>query len=127
MPFITVEYTDNLKAGADIPSLLKKINERLYGEGDVFSLGSIRSSAIAINDYYIGNGEAENSFVHVTVKVGPGRPPQVKKDLFDPLFDTVKDHFTHLMENRYLALSMEIYEFHEGGTYNENNIIARYE
>lgn len=42
------------------------------------------------------------------------------------MFETIKDHFADLYAKRYLALSMEISEFSEAGTYKHNNIHARF-
>lgn len=38
----------------------------------------------------------------------------------------IKEHFAQLYATRPLALSMELYEFDEAGTYKHNNIHARY-
>ena len=42
------------------------------------------------------------------------------------LFEMMKVHFADLFARRYLALSMELYEFDEGGTYKHNNVHARF-
>ncbi|MFK2827288.1 5-carboxymethyl-2-hydroxymuconate isomerase, partial [Bacillus sp. B190/17] len=36
MPHFIIEYTDNIKAEADIPALLKKINQSLISHDGVF-------------------------------------------------------------------------------------------
>jgi 5-carboxymethyl-2-hydroxymuconate isomerase len=126
MPHITVEYTANLKRDADIPALLAKINAVMIAQGSVFPVGGIRSRAIELTDYRVADGGADDAFVHVTVKIGGGRDEAVKKQAFDALFETIKAHFADLYAQRYLALSMEIAEFSEAGTYKHNNIHARF-
>ena len=126
MPHITVEYTANLKPDADIPGLLARINAVMIAQGDAFPIGGIRSRAIELADYRIADGAADDAFVHVTVKIGAGRDESVKKDAFDALFAAIKVHFAALHARRYLALSMEIAEFSEAGTYKHNNIHARF-
>ena len=126
MPHVVVEYTDNLRAEGDIPGLLAKINGVLIAQGGVFPIGGIRSRAIELADYAVADGKADDAFVHVTLKMAAGRDPAAKKRACDALFDVVKAHFAALFAKRYLALSMEVREFDEGGTYKHNNIHARF-
>ncbi len=51
---------------------------------------------------------------------------QQKNKVCDELFAAIKDHFADLFAKRYLALSLELNEFSEGGTYKHNNIHARF-
>lgn len=126
MPHITVEYTANLRADADIPGLLARINGVLIAQGGMFPVGGIRSRAIELADFRVADGAADDAFVHVTVKIGAGRDQVAKKRAFDALFEAIKDHFAGVYAKRYLALSMEIAEFSEAGTYKHNNIHARF-
>ncbi|WP_217589385.1 5-carboxymethyl-2-hydroxymuconate Delta-isomerase [Lentibacillus saliphilus] len=126
MPHIIVEYTDNLKADGHIPELLKKINAALIHEGNVFPTGGIRSRAIELRDYEIADGQGQDdAFVHVTIKMGAGRPDHVKKAVCDNLFKEIEQHFEPVFNARPLALSMERYEF-SVGTYKKNTIHERY-
>ncbi|WP_323121357.1 5-carboxymethyl-2-hydroxymuconate Delta-isomerase [Burkholderia alba] len=126
MPHIVVEYTDNLKDDARIPVLLKTINDTLIAQGGVFPTGGIRSRAIELRDYRVADGAEDDAFVHVTLKIGAGRSDTAKKATCDALFDAIKAHFAELYARRYLALSMELTEFSEDGSYKHNNIHARY-
>ncbi|WP_047984418.1 5-carboxymethyl-2-hydroxymuconate Delta-isomerase [Ornithinibacillus californiensis] len=124
MPHITVEYTDNLKKDGDFTGLLKKINETLISEG--FPIGGIRSRAIELKDYCVADGKGkDDSFVHVTLKIGAGRTEVVKKAACDHLFDVLENHLEKQFANRYLALSLELAEF-TYPTYKKNNIHQRY-
>jgi 5-carboxymethyl-2-hydroxymuconate isomerase len=62
----------------------------------------------------------------VTLKIGAGRDEAVKKRVCDALFEVVKQHFAALYAKRYLALSMELVEFNEAGTWKQNNIHAKF-
>lgn len=126
MPHVIIEYTDNIKAEADIPALLKKINQSLISRGEVFPIGGIRSRAIELHDYCVADGTEDDAFVHVVLKIGAGRPEEMKNAACAELFEILKYHFSILFEKRYLALSMELIEFSEAGTYKHNNIHARY-
>ncbi len=74
----------------------------------------------------MADGEEDYAFVHITLKIGAGRPEAAKKAACDALFEAVKAHFAELYARRYLALSMELVEFNEGGSYKHNNVHARF-
>lgn len=126
MPHLTVEYTGNLGAQADIPALLRKANTVLIAQGGVFPTGGIRSRAIRLDDFCVADGTADDAFVHLTLKIGAGRSAEQKTKTGDDLFAMVKDHFAEIFASRFLALSLEIQEFSEAGTWKQNNIHGRY-
>ncbi|MDA8352336.1 MAG: 5-carboxymethyl-2-hydroxymuconate Delta-isomerase [Firmicutes bacterium] len=125
MPHFIVEYTDNIKDEADIAGLLKKVHDVLISRSDLFPVGGIRSRAIELHDYRIADGAEDDAFVHATLKIGSGRSPDEKKEACDQLFTVMEEHFADLFNMRYLALSMELYEFPEA-TYKRNNIHVRF-
>jgi 5-carboxymethyl-2-hydroxymuconate isomerase len=127
MPQIWIEYTGNIKAAADIPALLKKVNETIIGQdGGIFPPGGTRSRAIELTEYRMADGAEDYAFVHATFKIGAGRTPAQKKQVCDDIFDVLKAHFADLFAKRYLAISMELYEYDERGTYKHNNVHARF-
>lgn len=126
MPHLIVEYTDNLSAAGDIPGLLRRANAILIAQGGVFKPGAVRSRAIALHEYCMADGLADYAFVHGTLKIGSGRTPEEKERAGAALFSGIKEHFAVLYEQRYLALSLELYEFNEGGTFKHNNVHGRF-
>lgn len=126
MPHLTFEYTDNLRADGDIPGLLKKANAVLIAQGGVFPVGGIRTRAICYSEYCIADGEADYAFVHASLKIGFGRSEDEKNKACEALFATMQAHFAAIAASRYLALSLEIAEFSEAGTWKQNNIHARF-
>ena len=126
MPHLIYEYTDNLKAEGDIPGLLRKTNQVVLAQGGVFPTGGIRARAICLADYCVADGSADDAFVHLTFKMGAGRTAEEKQKVGDELFAMLKAHFADIFARRGLALSMEIVEFSEAGTWKHNNIHARY-
>lgn len=127
MPHVIFEVTENLDAPeSDIKVLLHKTNQVLIDQGGVFPIGGIRSRVIWLRDYCVADGTVDDAFVHVTVKMGAGRTEAEKKKAGDELFAMIKNHFADIFQKRSLALSMEITEFSEAGTWKQNNIHARY-
>lgn len=120
-----LEYTDNIKSDADIPGLLRKINDTIIAQTTwTDSGGGMQSRAIELKDYRMADGAEDYAFVHATLKLGAGWSDRQKKKLCDGLFRVMKLHFAPLFESRYLALSMELYEFPEG-TYQHYDVQAR--
>lgn len=128
MPHLIYEITDNLDvADADIKGLLRKSNQVLIDQGGVYPTGGIRSRVIWLKDYCVADGaQSSDAFVHATLKIGAGRSDEAKQKTGDELFAMLSDHFAAFVERHGLALSMEIAEFSEAGTWKKNNIHPRY-
>jgi 5-carboxymethyl-2-hydroxymuconate isomerase len=126
MAHFILEYTANLKPDAALPVLLEKINAVLIAQAGVFPIGGIRSRALELTDYRMADGAADYAFAHATLKIGAGRSALEKERVGDEVFAVIKEHFAELFARRYLALSMELYEFDERGTYKHNNVHARF-
>ena len=126
MPHLIVEYTANLEREGDLPGLLRKANEALIAQDGVFPIGGIRSRAVRLDCYRMADGAEDYAFVHATLKIGAGRDETTKARVGDALFAVIKQHFAALYEKRYLALSLEIAEFSEAGTWKHNNVHTRF-
>lgn len=124
MPHVTVEYTANIRAEAEIPLLLERIHASLMSQQGVFPLGGIRSRAIELAQYRIADGDPEYAFVHTSLRIGGGRDQAVKRAAGDALFDTLKEHFQALYATRPLALSLELTETDETLSWKHNNLHA---
>ena len=125
MAHFIVEYTHNIAAEADVPGLLRKANEALIAQ-QVYPIGGIRSRAIELTDWRMADGAEDYAFVHATFKLGAGRAREIRQRTGDALFEMMKTHFAELYARRYLALSLELYEFDEAGTWKHNNVHARF-
>lgn len=126
MPHCTVEYTRNLDARGDIPGLLAKLAAKFRDSDGVFPIGAIRVRAIRLDEYVIADGAADDAFVHITVKIGQGRPAEFRKTFFDAFFDIAKAHLAPVFDERGTALSMYVEEVDEQGAYRHNTIHKRF-
>jgi len=79
-----------------------------------------------LTDYVIADHKEDDAFVHVTMKIGSGRSKEVKEHVCENVFQIVKTHFSSLFNKRYIALSLELHEFHNP-TYKKNNIHQRFQ
>ncbi|WAA13426.1 5-carboxymethyl-2-hydroxymuconate Delta-isomerase [Fervidibacillus halotolerans] len=126
MPHFILEYTDNIKEEANIPTLLKKVNTTLLTFSNIVPIGGLRSRAIELKDYVIADGTEDDAFIHATLKIGKGRTEKERKQIADAVFAVMKKHLQDVYERRSLAVSMEVYEFIYP-TYKWNNIHSRYQ
>jgi 5-carboxymethyl-2-hydroxymuconate isomerase len=127
MPHLIFEYTDNLGPDADIAGLCQKANATIRNQGGVFPVGGVRVRAIKLSDYCIADGKTpSDAFVHATFKIGGGRTPEQKQRVGDELFTVMREHFAQQFAAHGLALSLEIAEFSEAGTWKHNNLHARF-
>ncbi len=130
MPHLTLEYSANLKPAARMGELCGKLAQCLaaYRTPDgknVYPLGGIRVRALACEDYAIADGRPDTAFVHANLRMGAGRSEATRQATGDALFAIIKEHFDELFQQTGLALSMEINEFSEAGTWKHNNLHAR--
>lgn len=129
MPHLTLDYSANLRADGAIGSLCEALARALVefsADGKaVFPVGGIRVRAFAAEDYCIADGRADAAYLHARLSVARGRPEATLKATGDALFAVIQAHFAPLFERRGLALSLEIQEFPESGTWKHNNLHAR--
>ncbi|MDR6470534.1 5-carboxymethyl-2-hydroxymuconate isomerase [Paraburkholderia graminis] len=129
MPHLTLEYSANLADGESISRLCNTLAECLAKQRDqeksVYPIGGIRVRALRCEHYCIADGRADAAFLHANLKIAAGRSDAIKKATGDALFETIKQHFANEFETSGLALSLEINEFSEAGTWKHNNLHAR--
>ncbi len=121
MPHFIVEYSSNLDDEIKIQRLFGKLQDTALETG-VFPLGGIRFRAVRCEDYLIADGDRENAFVHMTLKLGHGRDTDTRKMVGEQLFETLRKHFEKIFKNRPLAISFELIELDEQLSFKENNI-----
>lgn len=129
MPHLTLEYSDGLADQENIALLCRKLARCLQEQHDderlVYPVGGIRVRALRCETFCIADGVIDAAFLHGNLKIAAGRSEAVKRATGDALFDIIKDHFAGLFERQGLALSLEINEFSEAGSWKHNNLHAR--
>jgi 5-carboxymethyl-2-hydroxymuconate isomerase len=129
VPHLTLEYSANLadedSIGRLCRSLAQCLDAQRENEQRVYPLGGIRVRALRCEQYSIADGRADAAFLHADLKIGAGRSDAAKKATGDALFEVIKQHFATEFEKHGLALSLEINEFSESGTWKHNNLHAR--
>ena len=90
------------------------------------SIGGTRVRAFAADAWCIADGAADTAYVHAALKAGAGRSEAALRGTGDALFEVMKAHFAGHRERMGLALSLEVGEFSEAGTWKHNNLHARF-
>jgi 5-carboxymethyl-2-hydroxymuconate isomerase len=131
MPHLTIEYSANLRNFGGLSKLCRELAKVLVdqqAEGKaVYPIGGIRVRAIVAEYWCIGDGSiGDAAFVHARLQVGAGRSEAVRKATGDAVFEALKSHFVREYDSQGLALSLEIAEFSESGTWKQNNLHGRY-
>lgn len=81
MPHLTLEYTHNL-AAFDPADALTAVNEAMFDSG-LFSEPDIKSRAIGLDCFQVGELPGERGFVHVRIAMLAGRSNEERKLLAD--------------------------------------------
>lgn len=80
MPQIKLEYTSNITHDINFEELFSEIHRVLSDVGNN-DINSCKSRAIKVDDYFIGNCEIENAFVHLEIKMLEGRDEELKRKI----------------------------------------------
>ena len=121
MPHIILEYSGNIEDKMALDSLIEKVHATAVETG-IFPLGGLRVRAARRDHYKIADGHPDNGFIHVELKIGPGRDRETKIAALNQIFGTVEDHLKPLHENGPLAMSIELNEFDGKLRINKNNM-----
>lgn len=124
MPHLIVEYSANIEDELGLDALMCRLRDRAVETG-VFPLPGIRVRAARRDRYVIADGNPEHAFVHLTVRIGHGRAPEVRREVADRLFEVLCDHLGETAARRGLGLSLEVQEIDPVGSLKRNNLHQR--
>jgi 5-carboxymethyl-2-hydroxymuconate isomerase len=120
MPHQIIEYSANLDADINIDDLVAAMHATAV-DHDALPIGGIRTRAARREHYRISDSHPDNTFINVTLRVAP-RPPEVKKDVGERLFQTLKDFVQPIFDKRPMSLSLEIQEIETETRWKHSNI-----
>lgn len=123
MPHIQIDYTANLTDAARDGRLVDKVHQAAVDTG-IFPVWGIRTLGRALSDYQVGNGEAGNGFVNVTVRIAPGRDLALRQQIRTALFDAVLQAVGPLFEHHRLGCQLEVTEFDADTSIYQNNLAS---
>jgi 5-carboxymethyl-2-hydroxymuconate isomerase len=121
MPHIIVEYSGNLDGVIELDRLLGDVHAAALATG-VFPLGGLRTRAARRDAYRIADGAAESGFIHLQLRIGHGRPPEVRQQAAERVFAAVVAATAEVFATRPLGLSLEVVEIDPVGSLKHNNL-----
>lgn len=107
MPYIHLEYTNNIQELIDFQSLFKDIHLLAKKIADV-NVANCKSKAQSLECYYMGMGAKENAFAHLNFYFLEGRNSEVKKTLGKGLLDLLKHYYRKSIEDLNLQLTVHV-------------------
>jgi len=121
MPHFILEYSRNLEPELDVQALFRTLRSAALETG-IFPPGGIRFRAYPCEIYLVANGNPENGFVHLTLKLGHGRPIDVRRSAGEKLFAALTEYLNPIYERRPLAISFEMRELDPELSFKKNNL-----
>lgn len=124
MPHFTIEYTDNLEPDIDIRVLVDQVH-KTAAESGLFKIGGIRVRTLRHEIFKVADGNPDNAFVHVEVRILEGRTDAQREALGNALIAALGATLHKAFEKRGLALSVEIGEIDQNMSFKQNNLHER--
>ena len=121
MPHIIIEYSNNVEDKIELDKLIEIVHSTAIKTG-VFPLGGLRVRCARRDHYKIADGHPDNGFVHLELKIGPGRNQETKIGALKKVFSAVEEFLKPIHENGPLAMSAELNEFDGELRINKNNM-----
>lgn len=107
MPHIIIEYSANIEPDIDMAGFCEQLRQVAAGI-DAFPMPGIRVRAFRADHCAIADGNPAHGFIDISIRLRAGRAPNVKIAAVQELFDAAKEYLAPAMQQRSLALSMEM-------------------
>jgi 5-carboxymethyl-2-hydroxymuconate isomerase len=121
MPHQIIEYSANLESRIDVKALVDGLHQVAI-DTDGLPLGGLRTRAARREQFEVADRHPDNAFVHLILKLGHGRPMEVKKAFGETIFAALCELLEPVSESSPLAISFEIQEIDPELTWKKNNL-----
>lgn len=109
MPHLVLEYSDNVKEKSFKP-LFQQLHQIVVKVCSA-SLDSCKSRAVPRENFYIGDGDPKNAFVHLDICLAEGRSIEVRKEVGRQILKILGKHFSQSLKELNLQITVESREF----------------
>jgi 5-carboxymethyl-2-hydroxymuconate isomerase len=115
MPHLSIEYTANLDAHADIGGLCRTLSHTLVTLKDaggtlVFPLYGTRVLAYPAAQYAVADGEQGRAFVYMNLRITPGRSAELVKAVGDAVLAAAQACLAPALDRLPVRLTLHIDE-----------------
>lgn len=120
MPHLILEMSDNIVAEKNrFNELFQKAHAILVEHLPPAKINGCKSRTIAYPTYHVGDGKPEKAFIHVTLKILPGRDDLMVRSAAQALMQLFESHFAESMEQLKLQITLEVVELSKHYYYTE--------
>ena len=109
MPQITLEYTSNILEEIVPEEIFLPSHKILVKTADA-KLIHCKSKTIRYNDFFIGDGDPNNGFVHMQIYMIEGRSIDVRKKTAQEILAILEKYFKDSLERMHLQITVDVKE-----------------
>ena len=124
MPHIIVEYSANLENELSVSELVEALHCTALDTG-VFPLGGLRTRAERRDIFRVADGDPENAFIAVQVRIGQGRDAATRQRVAESLMGRLEAATADIFRRRGLGLTVEVQEIDSTASLKTNNLHER--
>lgn len=110
MPHLILEYSDNVKEKVDPKTLFAQCHEILVEVASA-DLKRCKSRAIKQQNYYIGDGDPKNAFVHMNILLAEGRSLSTRQEVGKQILAVLENYFARSIKELNLQITVNSKEF----------------
>ena len=107
MPHIQIDYSANAAGRVDIAALCVALRDAAVATG-VLTLAGVRVRAVQVDHWVIADGDAQHSFIDISVRLRGGRTLEVRKAAVVMIFAAAEACCARALAETSLMLSMEM-------------------
>ena len=129
MPHLSIEYTANLEAAADMGALCTALAATLVAlrhddGGPLFPVAGTRVIAWATPHFAVADGQPDRAFIYLNLRITPGRSAATIARTGDAVLARAKAHLAPLFATHAVGLTLQIDEGAPVSEGKHNNLAA---
>ncbi len=109
MPHCLLEYSINLVEEKEFSNLFEQLHQLLTSD-NLFNIEDIKSRAIGYDNFFVGGGAKQKSFIALTLSILEGRDIEIKKKLSRDCLDFLKSEFSESINKQNCNITVRISE-----------------
>lgn len=121
MPHTIIEYSANVATHHDVDALVRAIHDSAMTM-ELAHVGGYRTRAAVRDHFRVADGDPRFAFIALTVRLGPGRTAELKKEIIDTLLDAGERQLATESSPLVVAWSLEIQEIDAEFRVNRNHV-----
>lgn len=125
MPHLIIEYSKNLRDAIGPDAMVDALHTAAVATGE-FPAMSLRTRAVERDCYRVGDGHPENGFVHIVLRIRPGRERARKTEIGEAVFAAALAHLKSTFETRPLGLTFEVQDIDIAFRFLKNNMVEHW-